>query len=84
MDFENLTVETDGPVATITLNRPNKLNALSAGLMADYDAALTALSPGDKVRVIRLRGAGRAFCSGYDLSRPGDGDGGSHGAAADG
>lgn len=84
MDFENLTVETDGPVATITLNRPDKLNALCAGLMADYDAALTALSPGDKVRVIRLRGAGRAFCPGYDLSRPGDGDGGSHGATADG
>ena len=84
MDFENLTVETDGPVATITLNRPDKLNALSAGLMADYDAALTALSPGDQVRVIRLRGAGRAFCSGYDLSRPGGGGGGSYGAAADG
>jgi SAM-dependent methyltransferase len=70
--FENLTVETDGPVATITLNRLQALNALSAGLIADYDAALTALAPGDKVRVIRLRGAGRAFCSGYDLSRSGD------------
>ena len=81
MEFESLTVDTDGPVATITLNRPDKLNALSAGLMADYDAALAALSPGDKVRVIRLRGAGRAFCSGYDLSR--SRDGGSHGAAAD-
>jgi enoyl-CoA hydratase len=73
---ENLTVDVDGPVATITLNRPGTLNALSAGLMADYDAALTALAPGDKVRVIRLRGAGRAFCSGYDLSRPGSSDGG--------
>jgi len=84
VEFENLTVETDGPVATITLNRPDKLNALSAGLMADYDAALTALSPGDRVRVIRLRGAGRAFCSGYDLGRSGGADGGSHGAATDG
>ncbi|HUB40420.1 MAG TPA: enoyl-CoA hydratase-related protein [Streptosporangiaceae bacterium] len=74
MKFENLTVEIDGPVATITLNRPDKLNALSAGLQADYDAALTALAPGDSVRVIRLRGAGRAFCSGYDISGPGDRD----------
>ena len=72
MEFENLMVTIDGPVATITLNRPGKLNALSAGLMADYDAALTALAPGDEVRVIRLRGAGRAFCSGYDLSPPGE------------
>jgi enoyl-CoA hydratase len=73
MKFDNLTVDIEGPVATITLNRPAKLNAISAGLMADYDAALTALAPGDTVRVIRLRGAGRAFCSGYDLSPPGDG-----------
>jgi len=78
MQFENLTVSIDGPVATITLNRPDKLNALSAGLMSDYDAALTALSPGDAVRVIRLRGAGRAFCSGYDLSRSGGSDHSGH------
>jgi enoyl-CoA hydratase len=79
--FENLTVETDGPVATITLNRPDKLNALSSGLVADYDAALAALAPGDEVRVIRLRGAGRAFCSGYDLSPPADGVHASYGKA---
>jgi enoyl-CoA hydratase len=81
MEFENLTVSIDGPVATITLNRPDKLNALSAGLMADYDAALTALAPGDRVRVIRLRGSGRAFCSGYDLSPPGPGSQRSYGPA---
>ena len=77
MDFENLTVEkkTKGRAGRHGHTEParTRLNALSAGLMADYDAALTALSPGDKVRVIRLRGAGRAFCSGYDLSRPGAG-----------
>lgn len=75
MDFENLLVDIDGAVATITLNRPHALNALSAGLMADYDAALTALAPGDAVRVIRVRGAGRAFCPGYDLSPSKGGDG---------
>ncbi len=81
MQFENLTVSIDGPVATVTLNRPDKLNALSAGLVADYDAALTALAPGDRVRVIRLRGAGRAFCSGYDLSPSTDPAERSHGPA---
>ena len=68
MEFENVLVDTDGPVATITLNRPEKLNALSAGLRADLHDALVALSPGDQIRVIRLKGAGRAFCPGYDLS----------------
>jgi len=76
MEFENILVDTDGPVATITLNRPEKLNALSEGLRADLHDALVALNPGDQVRVIRLKGAGRAFCPGYDLSpRPSAGHG---------
>ena len=67
MTYENVLVDVDGPVATITLNRPEKLNALSPGLLNDLRAALRELNPGDDVRVIRLRGAGRAFCPGYDL-----------------
>ena len=67
-EFQNVIVETDGPVATITLNRPEQLNAMSTGLLDDLYAALRELNPGDDVRVIRLRGAGRAFCPGYDLS----------------
>jgi enoyl-CoA hydratase len=72
-EYENVLVETgsDG-VATITLNRPEKLNALSEGLRADLEAALRELSPGDAVRVIRIKAAGRAFCAGYDLT-PGQG-----------
>lgn len=65
--YENVLVDFDGPVATITMNRPEKLNALSAGLQNDLQQALRDLSPGDDVRVVRLRGAGRAFCPGYDL-----------------
>ena len=68
MEFENVLVDLDGPVATITLNRPEKLNALSGALRQDLHDALVALDPGDQVRVIRLKGAGRAFCPGYDLS----------------
>lgn len=71
-DYENVLVETDGGVATITLNRPEKLNAISQGLRNDLEAALRDLNPGDDVRVIRLRAAGRAFCAGYDLT-PGQG-----------
>jgi enoyl-CoA hydratase len=68
MEFENVLVDTDGPVATITLNRPEKLNAMSNALRQDLHDALVALNPGDRIRVIRLKGAGRAFCPGYDLS----------------
>ena len=68
-DYENVLVETEASgVATITLNRPEKLNALSVGLRNDLEAALRELNPGDAVRVIRLKAAGRAFCAGYDLT----------------
>lgn len=70
--YDNLLVDIDGPVATLTLNRPEQLNALSTGLLDDLFAALRDLNPGDDVRVIRLRGNGRAFCPGYDLA-PGTG-----------
>jgi enoyl-CoA hydratase len=68
LEFEQLDVEIDGGVATITLNRPEKLNAISEGMRDELDRALAALNPGDAVRVIRIRGAGRAFSSGYDMT----------------
>ena len=71
LNFDNLLVDVDGPVATITLNRPEQLNAMSRGLLGDLHQALRDLNPGDDVRVIRLRGNGRAFCPGYDLSPTG-------------
>ena len=66
--YENVLVDIEGPVATITLNRPEKLNAISQALRDDLERALRELNPGDAVRVIRLKAAGRAFCAGYDLS----------------
>jgi enoyl-CoA hydratase len=62
-----LLVETDGAVATFTLNRPERLNAITPRLIEVLDAALADATADDGVRVIRLRGAGRAFCAGYDL-----------------
>jgi enoyl-CoA hydratase len=62
-----LLVESDGGVATFTLNRPERLNAITPGMIGELDTALAAALTDDAVRVIRLRGSGRAFCSGYDL-----------------
>jgi enoyl-CoA hydratase len=52
----------------LTLNRPDKLNALSAALRDELTAAIADAAADDRVRVIAIAGAGRAFCSGYDLS----------------
>jgi enoyl-CoA hydratase/carnithine racemase len=56
------------PVAHITLNRPDKLNALSASLLDELEAALRRAVADEEVKVVVLRGAGRAFSAGYDLS----------------
>jgi enoyl-CoA hydratase len=65
---ETIEVGVDGAVATITLNRPDVINALSPQMRDELENALADLRPGDRVRVIRIRGAGRGFCSGYDLA----------------
>jgi enoyl-CoA hydratase len=54
-------------VATLTLNRPERRNAITPQLVEDLDAALARALADDAVRVIRLRGAGSAFCAGYDI-----------------
>jgi enoyl-CoA hydratase len=68
MPYETVLYETHDRVATVTLNRPEKLNALSGELQAEIIAALKEAEADDGVRVIVLKGAGRAFCAGYDLS----------------
>lgn len=65
--YELLKVDRTGHVATITLNRPEKLNALSLQLTAELHAALDELSNESDVRVLVLTGAGRGFCSGADV-----------------
>jgi enoyl-CoA hydratase len=59
--------EVDGRVATLTLNRPQRLNAITAALVDDLRAALAVAWGDEGVHAIRLRGAGRAFCAGYDI-----------------
>lgn len=59
--------EAERGVATLTLNRPDRLNAITDSLVADLRSALERAWADDDVRAIRLRGAGRAFCAGYDI-----------------
>jgi len=54
-------------VATLTLNRPERRNAITPELVEDFDAALARALADAEVRVVRLRGAGSAFCAGYDI-----------------
>ena len=75
-DYENLIVDrvgTDDRVGRITLNRPEKLNVLSSGLLFELNDVLHDMEADDSIRVIILRGAGRAFCAGYDLTGGGGG-----------
>ena len=59
--------DTAESVATLTLNRPERLNAITPELVGDLRDAMVRAQDDDGVRVIRLRGAGRAFCAGYDI-----------------
>jgi enoyl-CoA hydratase len=58
----------DGPVATITINRPEKLNALNAAVVEGLNASLAEIEGDNDVRVVVLRGAGTSFSSGFDLA----------------
>ena len=66
MAYQTLKLETSGPTATITLNRPEKLNAISTGMIDDLLAALSEVES-SSAHVLILTGAGKAFCSGMDL-----------------
>ena len=59
--------ENDGAVATLTLNRPDRLNALSEELMTALQAEFDRIATEPATKVVILKGAGRAFCAGHDL-----------------
>ena len=67
MAFETIAYSVDDGIARITLNRPERLNAINAKLISDLRDAVAAANDAQSVRVIVLSGAGRAFCAGYDL-----------------
>ena len=66
MSYQDLLYGVDGKVATITLNRPDRMNALSRNLEAEIHRALDEADADRNVRAIILTGAGAAFSAGYD------------------
>jgi enoyl-CoA hydratase/carnithine racemase len=74
MSFDNIKYEVDGHTATITLNRPDALNALSPPMITELRAAYHEAENDDQVWLLIVTGTGRAFCAGADVKAiPGDG-----------
>jgi len=69
MDFEQITTDVSDHVLTITLNRPDRLNAFTAEMGDELRAAFDQADADDEVRAVIVTGAGRGFCAGADLER---------------
>jgi enoyl-CoA hydratase/carnithine racemase len=69
MSYETIQVTHEGPVAVVTLNRPEKRNALSMELMLELIAALDEIGRSTEARAVILAAAGKVFCSGHDLGQ---------------
>ena len=72
--YSTLKIEVAGRIATITLNRPERLNAINDEMPGEIRQAVEAANADERVHVIVLRGAGKAFCAGYDLKQYAEGD----------
>ncbi len=68
-EFTTLTYGVEGRIATITLNRPERLNAISTSMPREIREAVEIASRDNDVHVVVVTGAGRAFCAGYDLEQ---------------
>src|SRR3546814_810516 len=72
MAFQDIIYAVEDGIATITLNRPDKLNAFTETMRRELIEAFDRTDDDDNVRVVIVTGAGRGFCAGADLSRGGD------------
>ncbi len=68
MSYQNIRLDHEGPVAVVTLNRPQRRNALSLDLMLEMIDCLAAIARDQAVRAVILAAEGKVFCSGHDLS----------------
>jgi len=68
-DYEHLVYEKDGHRVTLTLDRPERINALNERLTREFEAAMLQAEDDDDVRVVVIKGAGRGFCAGHDYGR---------------
>ncbi|MEO2141563.1 MAG: enoyl-CoA hydratase/isomerase family protein, partial [bacterium] len=68
MEYTNIILDKENRVATIRLNRPDALNALSPELMTELSVALTDVAADESIKALVVRGEGRAFCAGADLA----------------
>ena len=71
MEYEDLLLDKKDGIATITLNAPEKMNALTVGIKRSLSLAVDDIANDDDVRVVIVTGAGRGFCAGGDVSRMG-------------
>jgi len=71
MDFQDIIYDVSEGIATITLNRPDKMNAFTGRMMHEIISALDLSDADDNVKAVIFTGAGRAFCAGADLSSGG-------------
>ena len=69
MAYETILYDVEGAIATITLNRPEHLNTIIPPMPDEVEAAVNAAVRDDRVKVMILRGAGRAFCAGYNFGK---------------
>jgi len=67
MDYETITIEREGAIAWLTLDRPDRLNTINPRMCDELQHFFGSLQFDHDVRVVILRGSGRAFCAGYDL-----------------
>ena len=72
MTYRDLLYDVSDNIATITLNRPDRLNAISGGMLASFSDAFREADHDRHVRAIILTGAGKGFCAGLDLKEQGD------------
>ena len=72
MSYQYILFDRAGSVATITMNRPERLNALNVEMGVEILDALEASENDENVRVVVLTGAGRGFCAGDDMKGPTD------------